>query len=65
MDLVIINIMISLFQSNFFLPAAASGCNHLEDWHQALCWGRQALDADPENYRHQQLLKEIAEKANE
>ena len=46
------------------LYAIAENYRRLEDWQQALNWGRQALAADPDNYRHQQLLKEIAGKAD-
>lgn len=44
------------------LYAIAENFRQMEDWEQALEWGRQALDADPGNYRHQQLIKEIAAK---
>ena len=46
------------------LYAIAENYRRLKDWQQALYWGRQALDADPNNYRHQQLMKDIAEKAD-
>lgn len=45
------------------LYAIAENYRQLKDWPQALFWGRQALDADPDNYRHQQLMKDIAEQA--
>lgn len=44
------------------LYAIAENYRQMEEWKQALHWGRQALDADPDNYRHRQLLKEVAEK---
>ena len=47
------------------LYAIAENYRQMEDWQQALYWGRQVLDADPDNYRHQQLLKEIVEKADQ
>lgn len=46
------------------LYAIAENYRQGKDWDQALYWGRQALDADPENPRHQQLLKNIGEKVN-
>ena len=47
------------------LYAIAENYRQMEDWQQALYWGRQALAADPDNYRHQQLLNEISEKADQ
>jgi len=47
------------------LYAIAENYRRLEDWQQARYWGRQALAADPDNYRHQELLREIAEKADQ
>ena len=44
------------------LYALAENYRQMAQWEQAYYWGRQALDADPENYRHQQLLKEIVAK---
>jgi tetratricopeptide (TPR) repeat protein len=44
------------------LYVIAENFRQVEDWEQALYWGKQALEADPDNYRHQQLLKEIVEK---
>ena len=46
------------------LYAIAENYRQMKDWQQALYWGRQALDADPDNYRLQQLLNEIAEQAD-
>ena len=46
------------------LYAIAENYRQMKDWQQALYWGWQALDADPDNYRLQQLLKEIAEQAD-
>jgi len=43
------------------LYAVAENYRRMKDRRQALHWARQALAADPENYRHQQLLKEIAD----
>jgi tetratricopeptide (TPR) repeat protein len=47
------------------LYAIAENYRQIEDWEQALYWGRQALEADPKNNRHQELLKEINAKMNE
>ena len=44
------------------LYGIAENCRRMENWEQALHWGQQALDADPGNERHQQLLKEIFDK---
>ena len=41
------------------LYAIAVNYRQMEDWEQALDWSRQALEADPGNFRHQQLVKEI------
>ena len=46
------------------LYAVAENYRQMKDWQQALNWGRQALAADPDNYRHQQLLKDVVEKAD-
>ena len=44
------------------LYGIAENYRQMEDWEQALDWGQQALDADPGNERHQQLLKEVFDK---
>ena len=41
------------------LYAIAENYRQLEDWKKASDWGKQALDADPANERHQQLVKEV------
>jgi tetratricopeptide (TPR) repeat protein len=42
----------------------AENYRQLADWNQALNWGKQALDADPDNYRHQELFKSITAAAD-
>lgn len=44
------------------LYAIAENFRQLQDWQQALDWGRQALAEDPDNFRHQQLVREALEK---
>lgn len=41
--------------------AIAENYRQLKDWERALHWGRQALDADPRNERHRQLVREATE----
>jgi tetratricopeptide (TPR) repeat protein len=41
------------------LYVIAENYRQMEDWGQAIHWGRLALDADPGNYRHQELLKAV------
>jgi tetratricopeptide (TPR) repeat protein len=41
------------------LYAIAENYRQLEDWENAAHWGQQALDANPTNQRHQQLMHEI------
>lgn len=38
--------------------------NHrkMNDWGLAVYWSKKALDADPGNYRHQELYKELSQK---
>ncbi len=47
------------------LYVIAENYRQMEDWGQAIHWGRQALAADPGNYRHQELLKAIQAKAHQ
>jgi len=42
------------------LYAIAENYRQMKAWEQALGWGRQALDADPDNDRHQQLVREAS-----
>jgi len=42
------------------LYAIAENYRQLEDWEKAAHWGKQALDADPGNDRHQQLVDEVS-----
>lgn len=42
------------------LYGIAENYRQMEKWDQALAWGRQALEAAPDNYRHQQLVKEAS-----
>ena len=46
------------------LYAIAENYRQSKDWHNALKWGEQALAADPDNYRHQELVKEITAELN-
>ena len=41
------------------LYVIAENYRQLEDWGQAVHWGRLAVDADPGNERHQELLKAV------
>jgi len=41
--------------------AIAENCRQTGDWERALYWGQQALDADPLNERHRQLVRESTE----
>jgi tetratricopeptide (TPR) repeat protein len=45
------------------LYVIAENYRQMGDWGQAIHWGQQALDADPGNYRHQELLKAVQAKA--
>jgi tetratricopeptide (TPR) repeat protein len=45
--------------------AIAENYRQMEDWGQAIHWGKLALIADPGNYRHQELLKEVKAKAGQ
>lgn len=45
--------------------AIAENYRQMGDWGQAIHWGKLALDADPGNYRHQELLKEAMAKVGE
>jgi tetratricopeptide (TPR) repeat protein len=47
------------------LYAIAENYRQMGDWGQAIHWGKLALDADPGNYRHQELLKEAKAKVGE
>lgn len=47
------------------LYAIAENYRRMERWEDALHWGRQALNADPDNYRHRELVKEMAVKVHE
>lgn len=38
----------------------AENYRQMGDWGQAIYWGQQALDADPNNHRHQELVKEAS-----
>jgi tetratricopeptide (TPR) repeat protein len=44
------------------LYAVAENYRQLEDWENAAHWGKQALEADPTNQRHQQLMQEVLAK---
>ncbi len=46
----------------YLLYAIAENYRQMEDWANALFWGKQALQEDPDNYRHQQLVDEIRQK---
>jgi tetratricopeptide (TPR) repeat protein len=46
------------------LYVIAENYRRLEDWGQAVYYGQKALDADPGNQRHQELLKKIAARLN-
>jgi tetratricopeptide (TPR) repeat protein len=46
------------------LYVIAENYRQMEDWGQAVYYGKKALAADPGNQRHQELLKKIAAKAN-
>ncbi len=41
------------------LYVIAENYRRMEDWENAHSWGQKALDADPENQRHRELLKEV------
>jgi tetratricopeptide (TPR) repeat protein len=43
------------------LYAIAENYRQMEDWQNALDWAKEALAADPDNFRHQQLVAEISE----
>jgi tetratricopeptide (TPR) repeat protein len=45
------------------LYGIAENYRQMKAWEQALDWGRQALDADPDNDRHQQLVREASRHA--
>jgi tetratricopeptide (TPR) repeat protein len=45
--------------------AIAENYRQMRDWGQAIHWGKLAVDADPGNYRHQELLKEAEAKVGE
>ena len=49
----------------YLLYAIAENYRQMEAWDQALHWGRLALEADPENSRHRQLMEEISEKVKD
>jgi tetratricopeptide (TPR) repeat protein len=42
------------------LYGIAENYRQMKEWHQALDWGQRALEAAPDNYRHQQLVKEAS-----
>ena len=44
------------------LYVIAENYRQMEDWGQAAYWAQQALRADPNNFRHQELLKKVTEK---
>ncbi|MFZ0133533.1 MAG: tetratricopeptide repeat protein [Desulfobacterales bacterium] len=44
------------------LYAIAENYRQMQDWGKAVFWGRQAVDADPENERHRELLAEATAK---
>jgi tetratricopeptide (TPR) repeat protein len=46
-------------QRKHLLYVIAENYRQARNWEQARYWGRQALDADPDNYRHQELLKMV------
>jgi hypothetical protein len=41
--------------------AIGENYRQLRDWKRALYWGQQAMDADPLNNRHRQLVRESTE----
>ena len=41
------------------LYAIAENYRQSGEWDQAAFWGKKALDADPDNLRHQQLMQEV------
>ena len=45
--------------------AIAENYRQLADWGQAIHWGKLALDADPGNQRHQELLEEAEAKVGQ
>ncbi len=44
------------------LYAVAENYRQKKDYTNALMWGQRALEADPDNYRHQQLVKAMQAK---
>lgn len=46
------------------LYAIAENYRRMEDWGQALYWGQKALAADPDNHRHQELVKLVSTKVD-
>jgi tetratricopeptide (TPR) repeat protein len=42
------------------LYAIAENYRQSGDWEKAAKWGKQALDADPDNPRHRQLMQEVS-----
>ena len=49
---------------NNLLYAIAENYRQMKDWGQAVHWAQKALNADPDNFRHQELLKMVTEKTN-
>lgn len=47
------------------LYAIAENYRQQEDYASALMWGQQALDKDPDNFRHQELVKAMQMKLQE
>lgn len=44
------------------LYVIAENYRQMQEWDKAVFWGRQAVDADPENERHRELLAEATAK---
>ena len=44
------------------LYAIAENYRQLKDWENSALWGKQALEADPTNQRHQELMQEVTTK---
>ena len=44
------------------LYVIAENYRQLEDWGQAIYWAQQAVNADPGNERHQELLRDIMDR---
>lgn len=49
-------------EKRHLLYAIAENYRQMEDWQNALMWANKALIEDPNNFRHQQLVAEVANK---